>query len=116
MQCQELLARNRGSGDFEKPSLTNSNPPALAPKEDQKAEAPESVGEGSATQKPTEPSGSEANAKLEDIPWAGGAKSGKGHAEADVEPGRKVQKRNFQNSKPDGMMIIMRTIFPRWSP
>src|SRR6266566_9379950 len=42
MQCQELLARNRGSGDFEGSSLTNSNSPALAPNEDQKAEAPKS--------------------------------------------------------------------------
>jgi hypothetical protein len=113
MQCQELLARNRASGDLEGSSLTNSNSPA--PKEDQKAEAPKSLAEGSVTQKPTEPSESDANAKLEDRPRAGGAKSGKGRAEPDVEPGRKVEKRNFQNSKGDFTMIIVRTIFPRWS-
>jgi hypothetical protein len=65
-------------------SLTNSNSPALAPNEDQKAEAPKSLAEGSVTQKPTEPSESDANAKLEDRPRAGEAKSGKGRAEADV--------------------------------
>ena len=96
-------------------SPTNSNSPALAPNKDQKAEAPKSLAEGGVTQKPTEPSESDANAKLEDRPRAGGAKSGKGRAEADVEPGRKVEKRNFQNSKRDGTMIIVRTIFPGWS-
>ena len=114
MQCQELLGRNRDSGDFEDPSPTNSKPPALTPNEDQKAEALKSVGEGSGNQKPTEPPGSEANAKLEDTRWAGGAKSGKGNAEADVKTGRKVEKRNFHSSNPDGMTMIMRTIFPRW--
>ena len=95
-------------------SLTTSNSPTLAPNEDQKAEAPKSLAEGSVTQKPTEPSESDANAKLEDRPRASGAKSWKGHAEADVEPGRKAEKRNFQNSKRDGTMIIVRTIFPGW--
>jgi hypothetical protein len=93
-------------------SLTNSNSPALAPNE--KAEAPKSLAEGRVTQKPNEPSESDANAELEDRPRAGGAKSGKGRAEADVEPGRKVEKRHFQNSKRDGTMIIVRTIFPGW--
>jgi hypothetical protein len=115
MQCQELLARNRASGDLEGSSLTNSNSPALAPKEDQKAEASKSLAEGSVTQRPTEPSESDANAKLEDRPRAGGAKSGKGRAEPHVEPGRRVEKRNFQNSKGDFTMIIVRTIFPKWS-
>src|SRR6266481_4129178 len=64
-------------------SLTNSNSPALVPKEDQKAEAPKSLAEGRVIQKPTEPSESDANAKLEDRPRAGGAKSGKGRAEVD---------------------------------
>jgi hypothetical protein len=96
-------------------SLTNSNSPALAPNEDQKAESPKSLAEARVTQKPTEPSEGDANAKLEDRPWASGAKSGKGRAEADVEPGRNVEKRNFQNSKRDGTMIIVRTIFPRWA-
>ena len=95
-------------------SLTNSISPALAPNEDQKAEAPKSPAEGRVAQTPTEPSESDANAELEDRPRAGGAKSGKGRAEADVEPGRKVEKRNFQNSKRDGTMIIVRTIFPGW--
>jgi hypothetical protein len=85
-------------------SLTNSNSPALAPNEDQKAEASKFLAEGSVTQKPNEPSESDANAKLEDRPRAGGAKSGKGRAEADVEPG--IEKRNFQNSKRDGTMIM----------
>ena len=80
-------------------SLTNSNSPALAPNQDQKAETPKSLAERRVTQKPTEPSESDANAKLEDRPW----------------PGRKVEKRNFQNSKRDGTMIIVRTIFPRWA-
>jgi hypothetical protein len=97
-----------------RPSLANSNSPALAPNEDQKAARPQSLAEGSVTQKPTEPSESDAHAKLEDRPWAGGAKSGR-RAEADVEPGRNVEKRNFQNSKRDGTMIIVRTIFPAWS-
>ena len=79
-------------------SLTNSNSPALAPNQDQKAEAPKSLAEGRVTQKPSEPSESDVNAKLEDRSWAG----------------RKVEKRNFQNSKRDGTMIIVRTIFPRW--
>jgi hypothetical protein len=115
MQCQELLARNGASGDLDgSSSLTNSNSPALAPKEDQKAEAPKSLAEGSVTQKPTEPS--DAYAKLEDRPRAGGVKFGKGRAEPDVEPGRRVEKRaNFQNSNSDFTMIIVRTIFPRWS-
>jgi hypothetical protein len=115
MQCQELLVRNGASGDFEGSSLTNSNSPALAPKEDKKAEAPKSLVEGSVTRKPTEPSESDANAMLEDRPRASGAESGKGRAESDVEPGRKVEKRNFQNSKGDFTTIIVRTIFPRWS-
>jgi len=115
MQCEELLGRSRGSGDFEGPSPTNLNPPALTPKGDQKAEAPESVGEGSANHKPTEPPGSEANAKLEDTPWTGGAKSGKEkNGETHVKTERKVEKRNFRNSNLDGMTMIMRTIFPRW--
>jgi hypothetical protein len=114
MLCQELLARNRGSGDFEGPAPTNSNSPTLTLKGDQKAEAPKSVGEGSANHKPTEPPGSEANAKLEDTPWTGGAKSGKGNGETHVKTERKVEKRNFRNSNPDGMTAIMRTIFPRW--
>src|SRR5260370_15893922 len=85
MQCQELLARNRGSSDFQVSSPTNS-PPAVAPNEDQKAEAAKSEGEGSVNQKPTELAGREANAKLEDTPWASGAKpSGKGNAAADVK-------------------------------
>jgi len=116
MQCQELLARNRGSGDVERSPLANSNPPALAPKEDQQAESPKSLAEGSVTQQPTEPSVSDANAKLEDRPLAGAAKSGKGRAEADVEPGRKLETRNVQKAKRDGAMFIVRTIFPRWSP
>jgi hypothetical protein len=115
MQCEELLEWNRDSGDFEGPSPTNSNPPALTPKEDQKAEAPKSIGEGSANHKPTEPPGSEANAKLEDTPWTGGAKSGKEkNGETHVKTERKVEKRNFPNSTLDGMTMIMRTIFPRW--
>ena len=96
-------------------SLTSSNSPDLALNEDQKAEAPKSLAEGSITRKPTEPSESDANAMLEDRPRAGGAESGKGRAESDVEPGRKVEKRNFQNSKGDFTTIIVRTIFPRWS-
>ena len=52
-------------------SLTNSNSPALAPNEDQKAEAPKFLAEERVTQKPTEPSESDANAKLEARPWAG---------------------------------------------
>jgi|GraSoiStandDraft_57_1057295.scaffolds.fasta_scaffold28316_2 hypothetical protein len=116
MRCQELLARNRGSGDVERSPLANSNPPALAPKEDQQAESPKSLAEGSVTQQPTEPSVSDANAKLEDRPLAGAAKSGKGRAEADVEPGRKLETRNVQKAKRDGAMFIVRTIFPRWSP
>ena len=80
-------------------SLTNSNSPALAPNQDQKAEAPKSLAEGRVTQKPSEPSESDVNAKLEDRSWAG----------------RNVEKRNFQNSKRDGTMIIVRTIFPRWA-
>jgi len=79
-------------------SLTNSNSPALAPNQDQKAETPKSLAERRVTQKPTERSESDVNAKLEDR-WAG----------------RKVEKRNFQNSKRDGTMIIVRTIFPRWA-
>ena len=115
MQCEELLGRSRGSGDFEGPSPTNLNPPALTPKGDQKAEAPKSVGEGSANHKPTEPPGSEANAKLEDTPWTGGAKSGKEkNGETHVKTERKVEKRNFRDSNLDGMTMIMRTIFPRW--
>ena len=115
MQCQELLARNRDSSDFEVSPPTNSNPPAVAPKEDQTAEAAKSEGEGSVNQKPTELAGRDANAKLEDTPWASGVKpSGKGNA-ADVKAGRKIEKRNFQNPKPVGMMDIMRTMFPRLS-
>jgi len=114
MQCQELLARNRGSGDFEVSPPTNSNPPAVAPKEDQTAEAAKSEGEGSVNQKPIELAGRETNAKLED--WASGAKSsGKGNAAADVKAGRKIAKRNFQNPKSVGMMDIMSTMFPRLS-
>jgi hypothetical protein len=96
-------------------SLANSNSPALAPNEDQKAEAPKYLAEGSVAQKPAEPSESDANAKLENKPRASGAKSGKGLAEADVEPGRRAEKRNLQNPKRDGTMIIVRTIFPGWS-
>jgi hypothetical protein len=117
MQCQELLARNGASGDLDgsSPSLTNPNSPALAPKEDQKAEAPKSLAGGSVTQKPTEHSESDAYAKLEDGPRAGAAKSGLDRAEPNVKPGRRPEKRNFQNSKGDFTMIILKTIFPRWS-
>ena len=96
-------------------SPTDSNSPALAPNEVQKAEAPRSLAGESVSQTTTEPSEADAHAKLEDSPRAGRTKSGKGRAEVDLDPGRKAEKRNFQNPKRDGTMIIVRTIFPRWS-
>lgn len=113
-QCHELVARNGGALDSEPPPATNSTAPAVTQKGDQGA-APKFVDEENANKKPTEPAGSEANAKVESPP-AGEAISGKENAKRDdKEVG--VGKRNLPSSHPrGGMMMIMKAIFPRWSP
>jgi len=52
---------------------------------------------------------------LRNVP-AGGVKSGRGNAKAGVKHGSRLGKLDTRNVTPDGMMMIMRTIFPRWSP
>jgi hypothetical protein len=114
MQCQEFLKRNRSAGNFD--VSTNSTSSAPAPTQDQTAEAPKSGGEQTVNLKSTETPESEDNAKLEDSPPAGGVKSGRGNAKAGVKHGSRLGKLDTRNVTPDGMMMIMRTIFPRWSP
>jgi hypothetical protein len=114
MQCQEFLKRNRSAGNFD--VSTNSTSSAPAPTQDQTAEAPKSGGEQTVNLKSTETPESEDNAKLEDSPPAGGVKSGRGNAKAGVKHGSRLGKLDARNVTPDGMMMIMRTIFPRWSP
>jgi hypothetical protein len=113
MQCQELLKRNRSAAIFD--LSTNLISSAPAPTQDQTAEAPKSGGDQAVNLKSSETSASEANANVADTPPAGGVKSGKGNAKAGVQQGSRVGKRNTRDVKPDGMTMIMRTIFPRWS-
>ena len=114
MQCQEFLKRNRSAAIFDlSTNLTSSAP---APTQDQTAEAPKSGGDQTVNLKSSETPASEANANIGDAPPAGGVKSGRGNAKAGVQQGSRVGKRNIRDVKPDGMTMIMRTIFPRWSP
>jgi hypothetical protein len=85
----------------------SSTSPAPTEKKDQVAEAPaRSVGEETANQPSMKPPASQANPKAENS--AHEAKSSNGKK-------GKPEKRNTRNSEPSGMMMmIMRTIFPRW--
>jgi hypothetical protein len=112
MQCQEFLERNRSAGNSDLSTTSASSAPA--PTQDQTAEAPKSGGEQTVNRKSTETPASEANAKLEDPPPAGGVESGRENAKAGVKQGSRGGKRKIRNVKPDGMMMIMRTIFPSW--
>jgi hypothetical protein len=101
------LKRHKPAGGYsETVPPTSSTSPAPTEKKDQVAEAPaRSVGEESANQTSMKPPASEANPKAENS--AHEAKSSNGKK-------GKPEKPNIRNPEPSGMMMIMRTIFPRW--
>jgi hypothetical protein len=100
------LKRHKPAGGYSGavPS-TSSTSPAPTEKKDQVAEAPAgSVGEESANQPSMRPR-SEANSKAENSAH---------EAKPSNDKKGKPEKRNIRNSEPSRMMMIMKTIFPRW--
>jgi len=101
------LKRHKPAGGYsETVPPTSSTSPAPTENKDQVAEAPaRSVGEESPNQTSMKPPASEANPKAENS--AHEAKSSNGKK-------GKPEKPNIRNPEPSGMMMIMKTIFPRW--
>jgi hypothetical protein len=99
------LKRHKPAGGYSEtvPPTSSTSP---APTEKKVAEAPaRSVGEESANQTSMKPPASEANPKAENSAHEAKSSSGKKG---------KPEKLNIRNPEPSGMMMIMKTIFPRW--
>jgi hypothetical protein len=113
MQCQQLLAKHRGTEDDRTSPSAEAAPASIPPKGNQTAEIPKAAAEEKASTRPPEARSPETpehdtNPQVRDN--AVGAEPAKESPAADAIKPRKPDRENIHHAHARGVMMILRTI------